>query len=77
MWCKIKKEVIKMSDKLQIKKKRPRGTDGYKIFSIRITEDTLDRIAHLADQTGHTRNELIGLLLNYALDNSEVVANQS
>lgn len=65
--------MIVLSEKLQIAKKRPRGTDGYKIFSIRITEDTLDRINHLSDQTGHTRNELIGLLLNYALDNSEVV----
>jgi len=65
-----------LSEKLQIAKKRPRGADGYKIFSIRITEDTLDRINHLSDQTGHTRNELIGLLLNYALDNSEVVTSK-
>lgn len=62
-----------MGTKLQITQKRTRGADGYKIFSIRIPEDTVDRINHLSDQTGHTRNELIGLLLNYALDNSEVV----
>jgi len=68
--------VVILSEKLQIAKKRPRGADGYKIFSIRITEDTLDRINHLSDQTGHTRNELIGLLLNYALDNSEVVTSK-
>mgnify|MGYP000427731400 FL=1 len=68
--------MVILSEKLQIAKKRPRGADGYKIFSIRITEDTLDRINHLSDQTGHTRNELIGLLLNYALDNSEVVTSK-
>ena len=68
--------MVVLSEKLQIAKKRPRGADGYKIFSIRITEDTLDRINHLSDQTGHTRNELIGLLLNYALDNSEVVTSK-
>ncbi len=61
-----------MNEKLVITKKRPRGVDGYKIFSIRIRDDTLDRINFLSEQTGRTRNELIGTLLEFALDNCEV-----
>ena len=61
-----------MKEKLVITKKNPRGVDGYKIFSIRIRDDTLDRINLLSERTGRTRNELIGMLLEYALDNSEV-----
>ena len=61
-----------MNEKLVITKKRPRGVDGYKIFSIRIRDDTLDRLNFLSEQTGRTRNELIGTLLEFALDNCEV-----
>ncbi len=61
-----------MKEKLVITKKNPRGVDGYKIFSIRIRDDTLDKINLLSEQTGRTRNELIGMLLDYALENSEV-----
>lgn len=61
-----------MKEKLVITKKNPRGVDGYKIFSIRIRDDTLDKINMLSEQTGRTRNELIGMLLDYALENSEV-----
>lgn len=61
-----------MKEKLVITKKNPRGVDGYKIFSIRIRDDTLDRINAISDNSGRTRNELIGMLLEYALDNCEV-----
>ena len=61
-----------MKEKLVITKKNPRGVDGYKIFSIRIRDDTLDRINAISDSSGRTRNELIGMLLEYALDNCEV-----
>ena len=61
-----------MKEKLVITKKNPRGVDGYKIFSIRIRDDTLDRINFLSEQTGRTRNEVIGTLLEFALDNCEV-----
>ncbi len=61
-------------EKLKITPKRLRGEDGYKVFSIRIREDILERIAAISEQTGRTRNELIGILLEYSLDHSEVVA---
>ncbi|WP_315005375.1 ribbon-helix-helix protein, CopG family [uncultured Selenomonas sp.] len=62
-----------MGTKLVITKKK-RGEDGHKTLSIRVREDIIDRLDDLAGQTGRSRNELIGLLLNFALNNSEVVA---
>jgi len=56
------------NDKLLIKKK---GEDGTKTFSIRIKEDTLKRIEELARETDRSRNELIGILLDYSLDHCE------
>jgi hypothetical protein len=64
--------VVIMSNKLLITKKL-RGDDGYRVFSVRLKTDTLERINELADSTGRTRNELIGLLLDFALEHSEVV----
>ena len=61
-----------MATKLVITKKK-RGEDGHKTLSIRVREDIIDRLDDLAGQTGRSRNELIGLLLNFALNNSEVV----
>ena len=61
-----------MKDKLIITKKKPKGEDGYKMFSIRIKDDTVESINRLSAQTGRTRNELIGMLLDFALENSEV-----
>jgi len=58
-----------MSDtKLFIRKK---GEDGTKTFSIRIKQDTVDRIDELARKTERSRNELIGMLLDFGLDHCE------
>ena len=58
-----------MSDtKLLIRKK---GEDGTKTFSIRIKQDTVDRIDELARKTERSRNELIGMLLDFGLDHCE------
>lgn len=46
---------------------KPRGEDGYKVFSVRIKEQTLEGIEKIAGRTGRSRNELIGLMLDYAL----------
>ncbi len=58
--------------KLIIMPKRPKSDDGYKPFSIRIKEETVAKIEHISSQTGHSRNELIGLLLDYAIDRCEI-----
>lgn len=55
--------------------KRPKGDDGYKTFSIRIKTETVERVEKLAVASGRSRNELIGMLLDYALDNSEITKN--
>ncbi len=63
-----------MNDKLIITKKNLKGEDGYKTFSIRIKEETIQRLDKLSEDTNRSRNELIGILLEYALDNSEIGA---
>ena len=62
-----------MADKeLIIKPKRAKGEDGYKVFSIRIREENVYRIAAVSAQTIRSRNELIGTFLSYALDHCVV-----
>lgn len=52
---------------LVIHPKRAKGEDGYRTFSVRIKEDTVDQLNEIAAKTGRSRNELIGVLLEYAL----------
>lgn len=61
-----------MKEKLIIKKKSLKGEDGYKTFSIRIKDETVENLDKLAEQTNRSRNELINILLDYAIKNSEV-----
>lgn len=61
-----------MEDKLIINRKTLKGEDGYKTFSIRIKEDTVVRLNRLSEETNRSRNELINILLEYAIDNSKV-----
>ena len=58
---------------LVIHPKRPKGEDGYKTFSIRIREDLADRISDISTRTGHSRNELIGRFLEYAVDRCTII----
>ncbi len=57
---------------LIIKPKRAKGDDGYKTFSIRIKEETVSRLDDISAQTGHSRNELIGMFLEYAIEHCRV-----
>ena len=61
-----------MKEKLIINKKSFKGEDGYKTFSIRIKEETVAKLDDLSKQTNRSRNELINILLDYAIENSEV-----
>ncbi|HIW84932.1 MAG TPA: ribbon-helix-helix domain-containing protein [Candidatus Eubacterium faecipullorum] len=61
-----------MNDKLIINKKSLKGEDGYKTFSIRIKEETVSRLDELSKSTNRSRNELINILLDFAIDHSEV-----
>ncbi len=61
-----------MKEKLIIPKKDLKGEDGYKTFSIRIKETTVDELDKLAADTNRSRNELINILLDYAIQSCEV-----
>lgn len=58
--------------KLIIKAKRPKGDDGYRTFSIRIKEKIVAEIDQVAARTNRSRNELIGLFLEFALERCSV-----
>lgn len=66
-------EVMRVKEKLIIKKKSLKGEDGYKTFSIRIKDETVTRLDDLSKATNRSRNELINILLDYAIDNCEVI----
>lgn len=61
-----------MNEKLVINKKGLKGEDGYKTFSIRIKDDTVERLDELSKQSNRSRNELINILLDFAISNCEV-----
>lgn len=61
-----------MDKKLIIKKKNLKGEDGYKVFSVRIKDETVEELNKLATQTNRSRNDLINILLDFAIENCEV-----
>ena len=61
-----------MKQKLIINKKSLKGEDGYKTFSIRIKDETVQNLDQLSQKTNRSRNELINILLDYAIKNAEV-----
>ena len=62
-----------MKETLIISKKSLKGEDGYKTFSIRIKDETVASLDKLSNETNRSRNELINILLDYAIKNSKVV----
>ena len=52
---------------------RKKGEDGHKIVSVRMRDETLARLDDLSAQTNRSRNELINLLLEEALQNVTVI----
>lgn len=58
-----------MAEEIKIKKKIAKhGDDGYKIVSVRMREELLDRLDGLSADTNRSRNELINMLLKAAID---------
>ena len=55
------------NDDLVIKPKKPKGEDGYRVFSIRVKEEIVVQIDTTSMKKGRSRNELIGILLEYAI----------
>lgn len=53
----------------EIKKKiTRRGGDGYKIVSVRMKDELLEKLDKLSADTNRSRNELINILLDAAVD---------
>lgn len=61
-----------MSEKLVINKKNLRGEDGYKTFSIRVKDEIVENLEILSRESNRSRNELINILLEFAIKNCEV-----
>ena len=58
-----------MSKEIKITKKvKKRGDDGYKVVSVRMPEELIERLEELATDTNRSRNELINILLESAVD---------
>ena len=51
--------------------KKPKGEDGHKVFSIRIKDETAEKLDCLARKTERTRNDLINILLDFAMEHCE------
>lgn len=60
---------MKTDDKIIIKR---RGDDGYRVFSVRVREDVVAKIDTIAQDTGRSRNEIIGMLLEFAVDRCSI-----
>jgi predicted transcriptional regulator len=58
-----------VSDRLVIKK---RGDDGYKTFSIRIKNETVDKIDKIASESNLSRNQIIQEMLDFASDKIDI-----
>ena len=50
------------------KKAARRGDDGYKVVSVRMKEEMIEQLDELSTKTNRSRNELINLLLEAAID---------
>lgn len=58
-----------MAEEIRITKKLPRkGDDGYRIVSVCMKETLLERLDALSAKSNRSRNELINLLLESAVD---------
>ena len=58
-----------MADVIKITKKGTRrGDDGCKVVSVRMKDELIDRLDELSAKTNRSRNELVNLLLNAAIE---------
>ena len=57
-------------EKLIITKKL-KGEDGHKVFSVRLKDETVAKLDKLSKETDRTRNDLINMLLDFAIENCE------
>lgn len=59
------------NSKLIISKKELQGEDGYTTFTIRIKGEMAEKLNQLAADTNRSRNEVVSILLDFAIENCE------
>ena len=47
-----------MPEKLIVERKKLKGEDGHRVFSVRLTEETVEKLEAIAEETNRSRNEL-------------------
>lgn len=58
-----------MAEEIRIRKKvAKRGDDGYKIVSVRMKDELIEKLDRLSSDTNRSRNELINILLEAAVN---------
>lgn len=58
-----------MAEEIKITRKAARrGDDGYKVVSVRMKDEMIQRLDVLSAKTNRSRNELINLLLDAAIE---------
>ena len=58
-----------MAEEIRIKRKTERrGDDGHKVVSVRMKEELIERLDEIAAQANRSRNEIINILLERAVD---------
>lgn len=58
-----------MAEEIKITRKAARrGDDGYKVVSVRMKDELIERLDVLSAKTNRSRNELINLLLDAAIE---------
>ena len=66
-----------MKQEIRISKKSShRGDDGHKVVSVRMKDETMARLDELSIETNRSRNELINMLLEAALNIVTIVPEQ-
>ena len=59
-----------MEERLVIKKKNKlKGDDGYKVFSVRIKDETVSKLEQISHESNRLRNEIINTLIDFAITN--------
>lgn len=58
-----------MAEEIKITKKSARkGDDGYKVVSVRMKDETVEKLDDLSAKTNRSRNELINILIESAIN---------
>lgn len=58
-----------MANEIRITRKgNKKGDDGYKVVSVRMRDELIERLDNLSNESNRSRNEIINLLLNAAVD---------